>query len=92
MEKQRIRNLGNRYFTRRPISIHVYRDSKGLYNSEFPEGNLHTNGYKKTQAIDNLKSLIIDMYEILNKTPIVNLSSKLQKKKRILEDLVERIV
>ena len=91
MEKHKIRNLGEGYFTRRPISIHVYREYSG-WVSYFPEGDFESKGDNKKEAVDNIREVILVFYKNLSVERPQDLGPSLQKKKRILEDLVERIV
>ena len=60
------------------------------YIASSHESNIHASGDTPYEAIENLKSLILDTFDSLMAEPLENLGGKAKNQRMLLEALIER--
>jgi predicted RNase H-like HicB family nuclease len=60
------------------------------YISSHHESNIHASGDTPYEAIENLKSLMLDTFDSLTAEPLENLGQKAKCQRFLLESLIER--
>lgn len=71
-----------------PLKI-VIIEKDSQYTASHLQSNIHASGDTWIEAIDNLKSLILDIFEILTSEPEENLAIKAQNQRAILKTYIE---
>ena len=60
------------------------------YIASYHEGNIHASGDTPYEAMENLKSLILDTFDSLTSEPQENLGIKAKNQRALLESIIER--
>jgi predicted RNase H-like HicB family nuclease len=77
------------YTLKSPIKIKIVgNDSE--YIASFQESNIYASGDTPYEAIENLKSLILDTFDSLTSEPQENLGTKAKHQRALLESIIER--
>ncbi|MBZ0270818.1 hypothetical protein K8I61_02190 [bacterium] len=77
------------YSIARPIPVVVSADESG-YVATFSEANISTSGETPQDAVDNLKSLILDFFDTLSETPDGELGPEPKRQFAILRAFISR--
>jgi predicted RNase H-like HicB family nuclease len=77
------------YALKSPIKIKIVgNDSE--YIASYHESNIHASGDTPYEAIENLKSLLLDTFDSLTSEPRENLGIKAKNQRALLESIIER--
>lgn len=77
------------YTLKSPIKIKIVgNDSE--YIASYHESNVHASGDTPYEAIENLKSLLLDTFDSLTSEPKENLGLKAKNQRALLESIIER--
>jgi hypothetical protein len=73
-------------------SIHIkILGKEDEYTASHHESNIHASGDTPFEAIENLKSLMLDTFDLLILEPEENLGPKARHQRILLEGLIERV-
>jgi predicted RNase H-like HicB family nuclease len=73
-------------------AMHIKIVGKGSeYIASHHESNIHASGDTPFEAIENLKSLILDTFDLLTSESSANLAIKAKHQRSLLEELIERL-
>jgi predicted RNase H-like HicB family nuclease len=72
-----------------PMRIEIVGQGSEYIASQH-ESNIHSSGDTPYEAIENLKSLILDTFDSLTAEPLENLGGKAKCQRALLESLIER--
>ena len=77
------------YALKSPIAIKII--GQGCeYIASHHESNIHASGDTPYEAIENLKSLILDTFDLLTSEPQENMGIKAKNQRALLESIIER--
>jgi hypothetical protein len=76
------------YALKSPMHIKIL-GREGEYIASHHESNIHASGDTTFEAIENLKSIILDTFDLLTSEPLENLGSKAKSQRAILEGVIE---
>lgn len=77
------------YVVKHPMRVTVIQQDSEFIASHF-ESNVHASGDNELEALDNLKSLILDTFDSLTSEPKENLAPKPVCQLAVLQELIER--
>jgi len=77
------------YDVKHPINVTIIRRGSEYIASQL-ESNIHASGDDEVEALDNLKSLILDIFESLTLEPEENLGPKPLRQLAVLREWIER--
>jgi predicted RNase H-like HicB family nuclease len=79
-----------RYELTRDIPV-VLRPSDDGFTATYFDANIATGGDTEEEALDNLRSLIIDTFELLESQPSENLGPEPQRQSKVLRSLIRKV-
>lgn len=79
-----------RYELHRDIPAALQSSEDG-FTATFFDANIATGGDTEQEALDNLRSLIVDTFELLESEPIEALGPEPQRQLNVLRSLIRRI-
>jgi dCTP deaminase len=77
------------YFIKKPILAVVQPAEEGC-TASFYDANIHTSGDNEEEALENLKSLILDVFESLSAEPQETLGSQPKRQLAVLHEFLTR--
>jgi hypothetical protein len=79
-----------RYELERDIPV-VLQPSDDGFTATFFDANIGTSGDNEEEAIDNLRTLIIDTFQLLDSEPKDRLGPEPQRQLRLLRSLIRKV-
>jgi hypothetical protein len=77
------------YIVKHPIGVTLIQQGNEWVASHF-ESNIHASGDNEVEALENLKSLMLDTFDSLTSEPEENLGPKPKCQLAVLRELIER--
>ena len=78
------------YEVKKPIPVSIY-SSEDEYNASFFDANIHTSGDNEQEAFENLKSLILDMYDGLISRRVEDLGPGPMQQRSVLQQFISTV-
>jgi len=78
------------YRVKKPLTVHVVGKECDFTASHW-ESNTHTTGESESEAVDNLKSLLLDVFDSLLAEPKETLGPKPAQQLAVLQEYIERV-
>jgi predicted RNase H-like HicB family nuclease len=75
------------YDVRRPIPILIRQIADG-YSASLFDANIHTEGETEQEAFDNIRSLLLDVLEVLSKQPEESLGPEPRRQLAVLREFI----
>jgi hypothetical protein len=69
------------------VSVHAVEDE---YEAGWHDANIHTSGENEEEAVSNLKSLILDIFEIFSNEPTDKLGPEPKRQMEILKQFIQK--
>jgi predicted RNase H-like HicB family nuclease len=77
------------YNLKKDIPVVVQQTSDDEYLASFADANINTSGDTQQEAFENLRSLILDMYQHLRSLPKEKLGPRLAARLAVLRDFID---